>query len=217
MKKTTFLLIAAIATIFCACDMQSNRKTKQKLSELEKYKLAYKEASNSAITLDTIFLGLRFGMTQKEVDNHLRKMQDNRKLKTDGFGRYQYIFFLNDNTTLTSSLSAEFFNDKLYKFMLNIDGYYVGNTLISFDSQYLSNKAKSLFVAKYKIDKDNFVGYYYTLEGLGMYSCFINKNLLVEFSPLGSMSYINIPVEVQKEAYDKKGGQQKRKESISDL
>ena len=50
-----------------------------------------------------------------------------------------------------------------------------------------------------------------------MYSCFINKNLLVEFSPLGSMSYINIPIEVQKEAHDKKGGQEKRKESISDL
>lgn len=217
MKKITFLLVAFMTTMFCACNLQSNQKTEPKLSELEKYKIAYNEASNSAITLDTIFLGLRFGMTQKEVDNHLRVMQDNRKLRTDGFGRYQYVFFLNDNTTLTSSLSAEFFNDKLYKFMLKIDGCYVGNTLMSFDSQYLSNKAKSLFLAKYKIDKDNFVGYYYTLEGLGMYSCFINKNLLVEFSPLGGMSYINIPVEVQKEAYDKKGGQQKRKESISDL
>lgn len=204
-------------TIFCACNLQSNKKTDSELSELDKYEIAYKEASNSTITLDTIFLGLRFGMTQKEVDDHLRKMQDNRKLKTDGFGRYQYVFFLNENTTLTSSLSADFYNDKLYKFMLNIDGCYLGNNLISFDGQHLSNKAKSLFVAKYKIDKDNFNAYYYTLEGLGMYSCFINKNLLVEFSPLGSMSYINIPVEVQKKVHDKKGGQGKRKESISDL
>ncbi|WP_368124794.1 hypothetical protein [Bacteroides cellulosilyticus] len=217
MKKITFLLMAIMPTIFCACNLQSNKKTDSELSELDKYEIAYKEASNSTITLDTIFLGLRFGMTQKEVDDHLRKMQDNRKLKTDGFGRYQYVFFLNENTTLTSSLSADFYNDKLYKFMLNIDGYYLGNNLIPFDGQHLSNKAKSLFVAKYKIDKDNFNAYYYTLEGLGMYSCFINKNLLVEFSPLGSMSYINIPIEVQKEAHDKKGGQEKRKESISDL
>lgn len=209
--------MAIMPTIFCACNLQSNKKTDSELSELDKYEIAYKEASNSTITLDTIFLGLRFGMTQKEVDDHLRKMQDNRKLKTDGFGRYQYVFFLNENTTLTSSLSADFYNDKLYKFMLNIDGYYLGNNLIPFDGQHLSNKVKSLFVAKYKIDKDNFNAYYYTLEGLGMYSCFINKNLLVEFSPLGSMSYINIPIEVQKEAHDKKGGQEKRKESISDL
>ena len=93
-------------TIFCACNLQSNKKTDSELSELDKYEIAYKEASNSTITLDTIFLGLRFGMTQKEVDDHLRKMQDNRKLKTDGFGRYQYVFFLNENTTLTSSLKC---------------------------------------------------------------------------------------------------------------
>ena len=70
--------MAIMPTIFCACNLQSNKKTDSELSELDKYEIAYKEASNSTITLDTIFLGLRFGMTQKEVDDHLRKMQDSR-------------------------------------------------------------------------------------------------------------------------------------------
>lgn len=217
MKKITFLLAAFITTMFCACNLPSNKKAAPELSALEKYELAYKQASSSAIAIDTIFMGLRFGMSPKEVDNYLREMQDNAKLKTDGFGRYQYILPVYNSMALTASLSADFYNDKLYKFTLKFDGCYIGNTMIDTDSQTMSNRAKSLFVAKYKIDKDNFTGYYYSLEGLGMFSCFINKNLLVEFNPLGSMSYINIPIEVLNDVEEKHNNQQKRQESISDL
>lgn len=219
MNKIIFPFLFVLITMLYSCNHQSKQEAINNfnVSEKSKYEAACNIAAKSEVILDTIFMGLRFGMTEKEVNDHLRNMLDDGKLETNGLGAFQYSPTVDKNSTLKSTMSAEFFNGQLYKFTLLFHEYAIGGLAIPVDDQFLANKAKSLFLRKYKINKDNFNAYYYTMEGLGMFSCFINKNMIVEFNPLGSMSYINAPVSKQKNDYESKKEQQNIKESISDL
>ena len=47
--------------------------------------------------------------------------------------------------------------------------------------------------------------------------CFVKDNLIVEFSPLGRMSYTNAPVERAKKIFEAKQKAKKSKQTMSDL
>lgn len=210
-----FFILSIILIIFTSCTQQEKKSNAK--SDLSIFKEAYDKAAASDVVLDTIFLGLRFGMNKEEMHNHLREMAYKGKLEANNIDGYQYLLATDKNSILRASLSADFFEEKLYKFTLSFQDYRSNGIPIPVDEKYMVNRAKSLFVMKYPINKDNFNGYYYTLEGIGLFSCFIKKNMVVEFNPLGSMSYINAPIEKRKDASDKKKKQEKIKESISDL
>ena len=212
MSRMIFILSLIIFTSCTQQEKKSNAK-----SDLSIFKEAYDKAAASDIVLDTIFLGLRFGMNKEEMHDHLREMAYKGKLEANNIEGYQYLLATDNNSTVRASLSADFFEEKLYKFTLNFQDYRSNGIPISVDEKYMVNRAKSLFVMKYPINKDNFNGYYYTLEGIGLFSCFINKNMVVEFNPWGSMSYINAPIEIKKDAAEKNKDKQKIKETISDL
>lgn len=212
-----YLFIILITSLFVSsCNPKQNKNDYKINTAFEKYNEAYKKASQSKILIDTIFLGLRFGMTEKEVNNYLSEMKFKGKLGSDDIGRYEYKL-INGNNTVKSSLSAEYYQGKLYKFSLDFQEYAVNDIYIQIDKKIMVNCAKNAFLNKSAIKNERFNAFYYTLEGIGMFSCFIKNNLLVEFSPLGNMSYINIPIESQKENQEKQAKKQKSQDSMMDL
>lgn len=214
MKRICFQYIIC-AIMFCGCGVQPNKNKEEnsESSQYSKYMDAYRKASRSEIIIDTIFLGLRFGMNEAEVNDHLQKMVHKGKLIINDFGEYRYTLSLNSHKSINTSLSVSFFDDELYRLTLNMEEYKIGSTVIKITDKHVVNEAKLAFIRKNQMKKEKFDPYYYVLDGLGGFSCYINKNMIVEFSPLGSMSYINTPVEVKREEYKNR----KAKESMSDL
>lgn len=213
MKK--ILLLLSLITVITGCNFKSTNKTIIENDHI-KFNKAYDKASKCSNIVDTIFLGLRFGMSSAQVNSHLEDMLKKGKLKINIFNKYEYTLIF-ENNGVKATLSAEYFKDKLYKFSLNFEEYGINDVYIPMDDQVMVNLAKRVFLTKIQINKEKYDSYYYTLDGLGTFANFIRGNLLVEFSPLGKMNYINIPVEKEKEIYDKKIKQKNTQSSISDL
>lgn len=214
--RNTLFIVSIILIILSSCNLKTHTEGDKKETDLSKYNKAYENASKSKVVIDTIFLGLKFGMTEVEVNNYLSKMMDIGKISIDNIGRYEYILVGKDRS-VKSTLSTDYFNGKLYKFSLNFQEYGINGVYIPMDEKIMVDHAKSLFLAKIHINKDKFDSYYYTLDGIGLFSYFIKNNLVVEFNPLGSMSYINAPSEREKEIYELNVKKEKSRNTISDL
>lgn len=213
MKNTLFIVVLIL---FYSCNKPSNNISDTIKTDFSKYNEAYNEAAKSPMIVDTIFLGLRFGMTEKEVNSYLKEMKKKGKISINGLGKYEYILTTKD-ASIKSSLNADYFKGKLYKFSIIFEEYGINGTFIPMNQEVMVNGAKNAFLGKTYINKEKFSRYYYNLEGLGKYSCFINNNLIVEFSPLGSMSYINAPIERQKEMQKSEHKKKKALNTMSDL
>lgn len=65
---------------------------------------------------DTIFLNFRFGMSEKEFNQHLNKLINDKKLYKDSFSNLlTYDLVCDQYTTLNCTFKPEYFEDKLYK------------------------------------------------------------------------------------------------------
>lgn len=183
----------------------------------DKYEKACKKAALSPQTVDTVFMGLTFGMSEKQAIAHLRKLLKEGKLENN-LGDLTYtLTFAGQSSRARISLS--YFQDKLYEIRLNFYEMRVGESsmFVPMDGKYLIQPARAAFTNKVNTTKEKYSSYQYNSSGIGWMFCFIKDNLIVEFSPLGVMSYTNAPIERAKKIFEIKQKAEKSKQTISDL
>ena len=181
MKRLLFILV--IIPFIFSC------QTKQRDQEQwnKDFEIALVEAQNESASEDTIFLNFRFGMSEKEVMNHFNSLLKEKKVYLKD-NKYTYDFHTSQ-ITLETRFEAEYFNSKLYKFILIFNG---DNTM---DGSL--NMFQALNTFKEKALSDGYRLYIYeNLLGETEYY-YIKKNIVIQFSNIGStakMIYTNQPV-----------------------
>ena len=180
MKRLLFILVTISFIVSC---QTKQRDQEQRNKEFE---IALSEAQKEVISKDTIFLNFRFGMSEKEVINHFNSLLKEKKVYLKN-NKYTYDFHTS-KTTLETKFEAEYFNDKLYKFILIFDsdnmssGVYMFQALNTFKEKALSDGYR-LYIYENLLGETE---YYY-----------IKKNIVIQFSNIGStakMIYTNQPV-----------------------
>ena len=78
--KSKYLVLSCIATlILFGCNLKQNESNNDERAD-EELRTAKKNAEESEIVVDTVFLGLKFGMSEKEVKKHLKQLVSSKKL-----------------------------------------------------------------------------------------------------------------------------------------
>lgn len=129
-----------------------------------------------------------------------------------------------DGAKIKCTLGADFFQDKLYYFRLRFKGWnpdldeeeYFPIELEEF-METLVNKARITFLQSSELKHIQYEKYYYQRLDSANYSSFIRDNLIVEFSPIGLIEYINAPIVKKKEEVDKMNKNKNIKETMSDF
>lgn len=115
--KNLFLVFVLSLFIYGCSQTAQNSKEKEK-NVLE---LAYEKAASSTIYEDTIYLGFRFGMTEKEVDKHFDKLVKSKKVYIEDYTKnYKHTNNLH-GMDITYGFSTEYFEGKLIRFKLHSD------------------------------------------------------------------------------------------------
>lgn len=180
MKRLLFIF-TIIPFVFSCQTKQKDQSQRNK-----DFETALSEAQNLVATEDTIFLNFRFGMSEKEVINHFNSLLKEKKVYLKN-NKYTYDFHTSQ-TTLETKFEAEYFNDRLYKFILIFDsnntssGVYMFQVLNTFKEKALSDGYR-LYIYENLLGETE---YYY-----------IKKNIVIQFSNIGStakMIYTNQPV-----------------------
>lgn len=116
MKKISIAILLAIGICSCSYTPQNNKEKEKNVLEL-----AYEKAASSTIYEDTIYLGFRFGMTEKEVDKHFDKLVKSKKVYIEDYTKnYKHINNLH-GMDITYEFSTEYFEGKLIRFKLYSD------------------------------------------------------------------------------------------------
>ena len=180
MKRLLFILVTISFIVSC---QTKQRDQEQRNKEFE---IALSEAQKEVISKDTIFLNFRFGMSEKELINHFNSLLKEKKVYLKN-NKYTYDFHTS-KTTLETKFEAEYFNDKLYKFILIFDSDNMSSGVCMF---------QALNTFKEKALSDGYRLYIYeNLLGETEYY-YIKKNIVIQFSNIGStakMIYTNQPV-----------------------
>ena len=180
MKRLLFIL----ATISFIVSCQTKQRDQEQRNK--EFEIALSEAQKEVISKDTIFLNFRFGMSEKEVINHFNSLLKEKKVYLKN-NKYTYDFHTS-KTTLETKFEAEYFNDKLYKFILIFDSDNMSSGVCMF---------QALNTFKEKALSDGYRLYIYeNLLGETEYY-YIKKNIVIQFSNIGStakMIYTNQPV-----------------------
>lgn len=210
--KNVLILIMMIWVTSCSIKNPS----KEVATNPDTYETAYEKASTSKQSIDTVFMGLRFGMSEKQVSSYLRKMLHDGKIRTNDLGQYEYVFKTR-NADISATLGANYFNGELYEFIINLDTYYInGIPLNTMSMDVISDGVKGLFIIKYLKKEKGFKKYNYN-NGLGNSICYIKDNLAIDISPLGVIRYTNVPIERKKASSDNKKKSSDITETLSDL
>lgn len=210
--KNVLILILMILVTSCSI----NNPSKEAVTNPDTYEIAYEKASTSKQSIDTIFMGLRFGMSQKQVSSYMKNMLHDGKIRINDLGQYEYIFKTR-NADISATLAANYFNGKLYEFIVNLDTYYInGVPLNTMSMDVISYGVKKLFLIKYLKEQTGFKKYNYN-NGLGNSICYIKDNLAIDISHLGVIRYINVPIETQKASSDNKKKSSDITKTLSDL
>lgn len=210
--KNVLILILMILVTSCSI----NNPSKEAVTNPDTYETAYEKASTSKQSIDTIFMGLRFGMSQKQVSSYMKKMLHDGKIRINDLGQYEYVFKTR-KADISATLGANYFKGKLYEFIVNLDAYYInGVPLNKMSMDVISYGVKKLFLIKYLKEQTGFKKYNYN-NGLGNSICYIKDNLAIDISPLGVIRYINVPIETQKASSDNKKKSSDITKTLSDL
>ncbi len=135
------LLILIVIGILTSCQSQRD-KQQQAIDNRIDNELA------TGLRNDTIFLGLRFGMTEKETSAHLNKLVSEKKIYLNTSSAYEYEFDFGENSMLSkgqATFSADYFNDKLFKLSISVKS---SDDLIS-DAEYIQVKLMEIYASKY--------------------------------------------------------------------
>lgn len=179
------ILLFALVIISFIFSCQTKQRNQEQLNK--DFEAALAEAQNEEASNDTIFLNFKFGMSEKEVMNHFNSLLKERKVYLKD-NKYTYDFHTSQ-MTLKTKFEAEYFNGKLYKFILV---FYGDNTM---DGNL--NMFQALNTFKEKASLDGYRLYIYeNLLGETVYY-YIKKNIVIQFSNTGltaKMIYTNQPV-----------------------
>jgi len=107
MKK--LLLIIIIISSLLSCQDYQRRKHQQTIDEKIEKELSL------GIRNDTIFLGLTFGMTEKEFNNKLQSLKKEGKIYLNDNNYYEYEFSLENNAKGEATFNTDYFENKLYE------------------------------------------------------------------------------------------------------
>ena len=113
MKKTSFIILLFIGLFITSCKDENAPKIHSKkgttLNEVIKNELA------SGIRNDTIFLGFRFGMTEREFKSKWKELLKEGKLYFDksGGNMLTYDLTVSKNNTFKCTFSPEYYDGKL--------------------------------------------------------------------------------------------------------
>ena len=141
MKKLILILVSFGFLISC----QDYQRDKQQQAINEKLKSELESGARN----DTIFLGIRFGMTERELLNYLHKLKKENKVYSNSSDNYEYKFDFGENSFPSQGLatfSADYYNDKLYKFSISV----TSDDIIS-SAHLIQLKLFSLYISKYGV------------------------------------------------------------------
>jgi hypothetical protein len=184
MRKT--LIMLTVIGMMSGCDMVQKRSETQKESELE---AATTNAENSLVTETKCFLDFEFGMTELEVNNHLRRLHKEGKVYLNGSRDYQYDFSTNSGLVVQLNFAAEYFENKLYKmiFPSRVSTGSKGAQVFLFGAFQDSRATKDNFktyILNYGLWEDDVLDTYYVA---------IKDNMIVTFNS-SEMTYENAPI-----------------------
>jgi len=157
-KVILFLQIVVLVAIFVSCNETppNNKETEvKKVSNNPDYTpysvlhKALEEAEQSTNRSDTIFLGFRFGMTQREFINHATNLKKAKKIEdifTNIIGEttLNYYFTSSEGRTYYGvRITPSYYNNKLYKLSLTYESEYlkfITDAHDAFYKTYLTSK-----------------------------------------------------------------------------
>ena len=88
--------------------------------QIDRYNQLYKEAVDSKERNDTIFMGFRFGMSEKEYNAHLKKLSKEGKAKKDILGYYEIPIKDSHGLSYKAEPHPEYYKGKLCRLSLKI-------------------------------------------------------------------------------------------------
>ncbi|MDL2230725.1 hypothetical protein LJB87_02930 [Alistipes sp. OttesenSCG-928-L06] len=208
MKKFITPLITILLFTSCGSGGSSNSDEK-KVAELE---TAIVSAEASAVVETEIFLGFKFGMSDKQLREHLDQLVNEGRVYIDEKGNYAYDFSTGQNV-IKFTFVPKYHDNKLYRLNFIMDNH--GNS-IGTPSLNTVLAAKTFM----ETDRSGFRSFI-TEDILGdaVYT-HVKNNLIICFdtpSKGGRMSYINAPVEkvVREQAQAQKNDNKNR--TLSDF
>ena len=183
--RNSFFYIITVLIISCSTGTSTKNKDEEKQDRLT---AATNEAIKSDELIKKVFLDIEFGMTENEVNKHLRNLVKDKKLYISSNNLYTYDF----NTSLgviKSTLGADYYNGKLFRFTLKFNPIGVIDNPIA-----LMGEAKKVFEQKATTE-----GYqvYFSKDPLDKHQItYIKDNMIVEFSCTidARMTYTNAPI-----------------------
>ena len=150
--RTTVLFLTCLIFLIQSCkDLKSNQQR-----EAIKQRIETELASGKRY--DTIFLGLTFGMSEKEFTSELSKLVRAGKLYVNSSDQYEYKFEFKGGTyeSAKANLNSEFHSDSLFQLTLIVEPE------ISFGSRDLIKlKLINLYIDKYfaaTLEKESLLG-----------------------------------------------------------
>ncbi|WP_258100813.1 hypothetical protein [Marinoscillum pacificum] len=114
------ILILTIAVMTFSCNLEQQKQAKANAA----FELKVEQEINSGIRNDTIFLGYRFGMSEKEFISWTKKLIRDKKLYENENRQVAYKMTLDDNNFLATAeavFSPEYFEGKLYKLNISVE------------------------------------------------------------------------------------------------
>ena len=134
-----------------SCDGITSKKTTNSTDRYSEYNKKVAQEIESGKRIDDIFLGFKFGFTEKETNKHWKELLLEDKIYLDDKNRYCYDFIFSeyDWQIAVATFQTEYYEDKLYKLTLKVK---YKNSLIDdyeLNQSSLLQQLKLLYVRKY--------------------------------------------------------------------
>ena len=207
MKNLLWLLasvIICLSLFSCKSEIEKERNRQREI-ELDSAKI---KAQNSEILVDTIFLGFRFGMTEREVMTHFKKLIKQKKIYLDDFGDCRYELHGEYNLKYTLGFITEYYKGKLFKMTFLIEHFSGSDEcyVMVFGIFKKANPNYSWYIVKNILGDDVYTS--------------ISHNLIVTFEKFAgesAMIYENAPISLLKEKEEKIENEKKIRNTLSDF
>lgn len=171
---------------------------------------AIEQAEQSEQIENELFLGFKFGMTEKEVDDYLNQLVKEGKVYLNDTREYQYDYNNKSGITYYINFAPLYHDDKLYEITYPIKSSLIPSSgdYIFMASDFIRSERGTQF--RLHITED--------ILGEAVYTC-IKDNLVVEFKNTSTsvMKYINAPVERIVSDLKALENQERAKESSSEF
>lgn len=142
MKTTTAITIFSFLIYsFSSCNEYQRKREQEALN------IKIQSEIQTGIKHDTIFLGLRFGMTKGEVSRELNMLKREGKISLNKLNQYEYTFDFSKEIVPykgIANLSTKYFNNKLYQLFVEVTP--VGEIV---NTEILQLKLVTLYMDKY--------------------------------------------------------------------